>query len=271
MKRHFLALGIIVVLTCYSIFYLCFNAHLLSIEKMRLVVRMALPFIVGGYALAIGRRQDWLPGDEIARRKLLMTLFPQIALPLAVVAMLATHHIHLFFQGLGLSLLTSISTVLFWQGLVWPQMNKSKGRFIAAMRLSALQLLFSVGIVFIAMLPVLGFRSLWNLVSFLNTLKLFQTMLVLATTAALIAITFLVAGLINLALAQMVEWTGSILYPALAYSVTTFLLTWVAQWPFRFAGQGVAFLTVLIALTAVGSFIYLYRGAKKLGESAKSV
>lgn len=271
MKRHFLALGIIVALTCYSIFYLSFNAHVLSIQKMSLVVRAALPFIVGGYALAIGPRYPWLPANEMARRKLLMTLFPQLALPLAAVAMLATQHVDLFFQGLALSLLTSISTVLFWQGFIWPKMNKSKGRYRAAVRLSMLQLLFSVAIAFIAMVPIVGFHSLWGMVSFLATLKLFQATVIAAQAVALLAVTLLVAGLVNLALARMMEWTDSILYPALTYSVTTFLLMWAARWRGLLANQGVGFLIVFIALAAVGSSIYLYRGAKKLGDRAKSL
>jgi len=270
-KRHFLALGILIALACYSIFYLSFTAHLLSLQNVNYIVRTALPFIMGGYALAMGRSYSWFPPNEPARRKLLTTLLPQIALPLAAAAILAADQVGFFLRGLGVSLLTGVSTILFWQGFIWPQMSKTKGHFSAALRLSALQFLLSALIVFITMVPVAGLQSLWGLLSFAGTLKVFEMFRVVAIIGAGLAFTLLIAGLVNFALARMMEWTSSILYPALAYSITTFLVGWAVNSRSSFAQQGAAFLPYLIAIAAIASFIYLYRGAKKLGDSAKAV
>lgn len=263
MKRHFLALGIIVALTFFSLFYLSFSAHLISIEDMNLVVRLILPLIVGGYALVIGRRWPWLPLDVHLRRKLVMTLLPLLSLAFAAVALLHVGQTALFLRGLGLNLLTTISTVLFWQGLIWPQMKKTSGVYLKALRLSLLQVFFAIFVVFIAMLPVSGFYSLWGLLSLVKTLKLFQSAGIVGIGLAAFSVMLLCIGLVNLALAQMMEWTGSILYPALTYSVTTFLLLWEAQSILLVMSQWLGFLLILLAAAVVGAFIYLYVGARR--------
>lgn len=269
MKRHILALGLVLSLTYFTIFYVSFNVYAISLDKLGLVLRLLLPLFMGGYVLAIGHRRAWLPSSNQARRMLLMTLFPLIAL--AVVVGSTVSSVTLLVSSLSFTILTSVAAVLFWQGLIWQQMKRGSSLFLQAVRLSLVQIVLVIAFMFIAMVPFVGLHSLWTLLSFLKSLKAFQLLSVIARFLAGLSFILLLAGLLNLALSLMMEWTGSILYPALTYAVTTSLIAIAVQWSVKLSEVGMGFLSPLLALASVGSFIYLYLGAKKINERAQSV